>query len=239
MAPCIPGGGTVVTRPGGDITLLGGDITLLGGGIVFTRAGGDIILPGGDIAFCLPAGSTLRLPANSPGGGPPPIPIPDAGDPVLLGPWAPVHGIGGRALFAGMLFCGSKLNVIGTGPIDVERSYSNRPYIVGGAGRPSRRATNAIWRTWKTDPAGGPVGTGGAAGWRPYIGPADAVVGLGAPGCGRNRLCRPCGSAGGRFGSIGRAVGCVGGLVDGPGRGMAMGIGIGIGAGAGVRGRTG
>lgn len=104
MAFCIPGGGTVVTRPGGDVTLLGGDITLLGGGIVFTRAGGDIILPGGDIAFCLPAGSTLRLPANSPPGGPLPIPIPDAGEPVLLGPCAPVHGIGGRALFAGMLF---------------------------------------------------------------------------------------------------------------------------------------
>ena len=49
-----------------------------------------------------------------------------AGEAVRLGAW--LHGIGGRcALFAGMLFCGSVLKVMGTGPMESERSYSKRP----------------------------------------------------------------------------------------------------------------
>ena len=95
---------------------------LPGGDVAFCLAGGDIAfcLAGGDIALCLPTGSVLRLPVGS-------TLICDAGEPVLLG-GIDVHGIGGRiGLLAGTLFCGSRVNVMGTGPIDVDRSYSNRP----------------------------------------------------------------------------------------------------------------
>lgn len=169
---------------------------------------GDGPRRGGDVALRLPAGSALLLPARSA------LSI-DAGEPVLLGPgpwlWrAGFHGIGGRcALFAGTSFCGMVLNVMGTGPIDIERSNSNRPYIVGGAGRPSRRAANTMPRTWCTDPGGGPtcigIGGGGGIAWRPYSGPMDAAVGFGAPGWGMKRLSRICGGTAARFGLTGRA----------------------------------
>ena len=178
---------------------------------------GDGPRRGGDVALLRPVGSALLRPARSA------LSI-DAGEPVRLGPWsAGFHGMGGRARFAGILFCGSVVNVIGTGPIDIDRSNSNRPYIVGGAGRPSRLAANAIPSTWCIDPGGGPacIGIGGCCiGWRPYSGPIGAAAGFGAPGWGMKRLSRICGGTAGRFGLMGRACGWFGW----PGGGMTIGL---------------
>ena len=125
---------------GAGLALLGAPAPRLGAGLTplpaFTSAStwsiciggptpgpcnGDGPLSGGEVALLLPVGSIVRVPSN------------DAGLPTRLGPALSVpgggtHATGGRiGLFAGMLFCGSVLKVMGTGPRDIDRSNSSRP----------------------------------------------------------------------------------------------------------------
>ena len=90
------------------------------------------------------------------------------GDPARLpGTWLCMSNPTG--LFAGMFICGSSVNEIGTGPMDIPRSRSNRAYIVDDPpGRlPCRCAASSVWIMWMAEPGGGPLycwGGGNCAG---------------------------------------------------------------------------